>query len=111
MGQPVVHFEVIARDGPALRAFYSGDRVIESGRHSVTSLLIDGDEAFVRADDDQLDALGWYTDLAPDGHLEFHDADGRPVADPETQRVLAPVQDPIPPASAGRVEPRPAPRR
>jgi predicted enzyme related to lactoylglutathione lyase len=23
MGQPVVHFEVIARDGPAMRAFYS----------------------------------------------------------------------------------------
>ena len=23
MGQPVVHFEVVARDGPALRAFYS----------------------------------------------------------------------------------------
>ena len=23
MGQPVVHFEVIGRDGPALRAFYS----------------------------------------------------------------------------------------
>lgn len=62
-------------------------------------------------DDDQLDALGWYTDLAPDGRLEFHDADGRPVADPERQRVLAPVQDPIPPAAAGRVEPRPAPRR
>ena len=34
----------------ALRAFYSGDRVIESGRHSVTSLLIDGDEAFVRGE-------------------------------------------------------------
>ena len=23
MGQPVVHFEVISRDGPAMRAFYS----------------------------------------------------------------------------------------
>jgi predicted enzyme related to lactoylglutathione lyase len=24
VGQPVVHFEVVGRDGPALRAFYSG---------------------------------------------------------------------------------------
>src|SRR5262245_58126605 len=24
MGQPVVHFEVVGRDGPSLRAFYSG---------------------------------------------------------------------------------------
>jgi hypothetical protein len=30
------------------------------------------------------------------------------VDDPEHHRVLAPVDDPLPPASAGRVEPRPA---
>ena len=51
----------------ALRAFYSGDRVIESGRHSVTSLLIDGDEAFVR---------GEFNGVLKDGsdaHLEFAD--------------------------------------
>lgn len=51
----------------ALRAFYSGERVIESGRHSVTSLLIDGDEAFVR---------GEFNGVLKDGsdtHLEFAD--------------------------------------
>lgn len=31
----------------ALRAFYEGDRVIESGRHTVHTLVIEGDEGFV----------------------------------------------------------------
>jgi steroid Delta-isomerase len=31
----------------ALRAFYEGERVIEEGRHSVTSLLSNGDEIAV----------------------------------------------------------------
>lgn len=31
----------------ALRAFYEGDRVIESGRHTVHTLVVEGDEGFV----------------------------------------------------------------
>ena len=68
-------------------------------------------EAVADLDDDQLDALGYYADLGPDGRLEFRDADDRPIDNPERQRVAAPVVDPIPPAADGRVEPRPAPRR
>ena len=31
-----------------LREFYSGERVIASGRHTINDLLVDGDKAFVR---------------------------------------------------------------
>ncbi|TCK27778.1 hypothetical protein [Pseudonocardia endophytica] len=69
------------------------------------------DEALTDLDDDQLAATGYQADLGPDGTLEYRGPDGRPVAEPERHQVLAPVRDPIPPVSAGRVEPRPAPRR
>ncbi len=59
-------------------------------------------------DEDQLAAVGYHADLGPDGGLEYRDATGLPVGDPEEQRVLAPVDDPLPRASSGRVEPRPA---
>ena len=62
-------------------------------------------------DDEQLAALGYHADLGPDGALEFRGPDGHPVEDPERYRVPALVADPIPPASAGWVQPRPAPRR
>jgi hypothetical protein len=68
-------------------------------------------EAVADLDDDQLATLGYLADLGPDGSLEYRGPDGRPVEDPEHHHVPAPVPDPIPPASAGRVEPRPAPRR
>ena len=68
-------------------------------------------EVVADLDDEQLTALGYHTDLGQDGRLEYRDAQDRRIDDPERHRVPAPVQDPIPPASAGRVEPRPAPRR
>jgi hypothetical protein len=64
-------------------------------------------ELLADLDEDQLAAAGFVADLGPDGELEYLDAAGRPVAG--SHRVLAPVDDPLPPASAGRVEPRPAP--
>lgn len=68
-------------------------------------------EALTDLDDDQLGSLGYQADLGPDGSLEYRGPDGRPVEVPEGRHVFAPVNDPIPPTSAGRVEPRPAPRR
>lgn len=68
-------------------------------------------EALTDLDDDQLSAIGYLADLGPDGALEYRGPDRRRVENPERHQVFAPVPDPIPPASAGRVEPRPAPRR
>lgn len=65
-------------------------------------------EYLVDLDEQQLAAAGYHADLGPDGELEYRDADERLVAEPERHRVLAPVDDTLPPASAGRVEPRPA---
>ncbi|WP_219415188.1 hypothetical protein [Pseudonocardia nigra] len=65
-------------------------------------------ELLVDLDEDQLASAGYVVELGPDGELEYRDASDNVVADPEHQRVLAPVDDPLPPASAGRVEPRPA---
>ena len=59
-------------------------------------------------DDEQLQAAGYVTDLDADGRLEYRDATDHPVPDPERHRVLAPVDDPLPRAADGRVEPRPA---
>src|SRR3712207_5953196 len=63
-------------------------------------------ERLVDLDEEQLTATGYVSDLGPDGELEFRDA-ADVVAQAE-QRVLAPVDDPLPRASDGRVEPRPA---
>jgi hypothetical protein len=65
-------------------------------------------ELLVDLDEQQLAAAGYHADLGADGELEYRDADENVVADPENHRVLAPVQDPPRPTSAGRVEPRPA---
>jgi hypothetical protein len=65
-------------------------------------------ERLVDLDDEQLQAVGYVTDLDADGHLEYRDADDEPVTDPEKHRVLAPIDDPLPRAADGRVEPRPA---
>ncbi|NMH98917.1 hypothetical protein [Pseudonocardia acidicola] len=65
-------------------------------------------ESLVDMDEEQLAAAGYLADLGPDGALVYRDAADNPVDDPEGHRVLAPVDDPLPPASAGRVEPRPA---
>ncbi len=59
-------------------------------------------------DEDQLLAAGYHADLGPDGELEYRDTAERLVTDPEHHRVLAPVTDPLPKASAGHVEPRAA---
>jgi hypothetical protein len=72
-------------------------RVVPSRRELLTDL-----------DEQQLAAAGYVADLDADGELIFRDAAERQVPDPHTRRVLAPVVDPIPPCSAGRVEPRPA---
>jgi hypothetical protein len=65
-------------------------------------------ELIADLDEEQLASAGFHADLGPDGELEFRDRNERPVTDPEHHRVLAPVDDPLPPVSAGRVEPRPA---
>ena len=65
-------------------------------------------EPLVDLDEEQLRAAGYHADLGADGELEYRDAADRVVADPEHHHVLAPIDDPLPPASAGRVEPRPA---
>jgi hypothetical protein len=48
------------------------------------------------------------TDLDAEGRLEYHDAADQPIPDPERHKVLAPIDDPLPRAADGRVEPRPA---
>jgi hypothetical protein len=65
-------------------------------------------ELLVDLDEEQLRAAGYHAELGPDGELEYRDSEERVVEDPEHHRVLAAVDDPLPPASAGRVEPRPA---
>jgi hypothetical protein len=65
-------------------------------------------EVLVDLDEEQLAAAGYHADLGPEGELEYHGPDENVVPDPEYHRVLAPVDDPLPPVSAGRVEPRPA---
>lgn len=65
-------------------------------------------ELIVDLDEEQLAAAGYVADLGSDGELEYRDAADKVVPDPEHQRVLAPVDDPLPAASHGRVEPRPA---
>ena len=68
-------------------------------------------EPLTDLDEDQLRAVGYVADLDTDGNLVIKDSAERPVPHPHTVRVLAPITDPIPPASAGRVAPRPAPDR
>jgi hypothetical protein len=65
-------------------------------------------ELLVDLDEEQLAAVGYHADLGADGELEYRDARDEPVADPARHRVLAPVDDPLPRPSGGRVEPRPA---
>ncbi len=66
-------------------------------------------ELLVDLDEEQLAAAGYHADLGPDGELEYRDAAEHLMVRPGAHRVLAPVDDPLPPASGGRVEPRPAP--
>lgn len=65
-------------------------------------------EALADLDEEQLAAAGYHADLGPDGGLEYRDAAERLVEEPDRQRVLAPVPDPLPAAAAGRVAPRAA---
>lgn len=68
-------------------------------------------QALQDLDDEQLAAVGVVGDLDADGRLVFRPAGagGDPDSEiPGTRTVLAPVPDPVPPADAGRVEPRPA---
>jgi hypothetical protein len=66
-------------------------------------------EVLVDLDEQQAMAAGYVAELGPDGQLEYRDAQtDEPVEDPQHHKVLAPVDDPLPPAAAGRVEPRPA---
>jgi hypothetical protein len=66
-------------------------------------------EVLTDLDEEQLAAAGFLADLGPDGELEYRDGADQVVTDPERHQVLAAVEDPLPPASAGRIEPRPAP--
>lgn len=65
-------------------------------------------EVLADLDDEQLAATGFHADLGSDGRLEYRDAAERLVTEPEHRRVMAPVPDPLPAASAGRVPPRAA---
>ncbi|HEV7471226.1 MAG: hypothetical protein QOJ30_6043 [Pseudonocardiales bacterium] len=65
-------------------------------------------ELLTDLDEEQLAAAGYIADLDAAGELEYRDASGTPVPDPRQHRVLAPVEDPLPAPSEGRVEPRPA---
>lgn len=65
-------------------------------------------ELLTDLDEQQLRAVGFVADLDSDGTLVIKDSAERPVPDAHATRVLAPIVDPIPPASAGRVAPRPA---
>lgn len=65
-------------------------------------------ELLTDLDEEQLAAAGYHADLGPDGDLEYRDSRDEPVATPSEHRVLAPVDDPLPRATGGRVEPRPA---
>jgi hypothetical protein len=76
---------------------WPGYQVVPSRRELLTDL-----------DEDQLAFVGYVADLDADGGLIFRDAAEQPIPDAHATRVLAPITDPIPPASAGRIEPRPA---
>lgn len=65
-------------------------------------------ELLTDLDEEQLAAAGYHADLGADGELEYRDARDAPVADPGSFRVLAPVDDPLPRVSQGRIPPRPA---
>jgi hypothetical protein len=65
-------------------------------------------ELLADLDPEQLAAAGYVADIGSDGDLVYRDAGYAVVPDPETRRVLAPVPDPLPPARAGHVDPRPA---
>ena len=65
-------------------------------------------ERLVDLDEEQLAGAGYVAELGPSGELEYRDADDQPVDAPETLQVFAPVADPLPDPSDGRVEPRPA---
>lgn len=65
-------------------------------------------ELLVDLDEEQLASAGFHADLGQDGELEYRDAAEALVENPDRHRVLAPITDPLPPTSAGRVEPRPA---
>lgn len=62
-------------------------------------------ERLVDLDPDQLAAAGYVADIASDGSLVYRDATDAVLADPGEHRVLAAVPDPLPPASAGHVDP------
>jgi hypothetical protein len=68
-------------------------------------------ELLTDLDEEQLRVVGYAADLDANGNLVIKDSTERPIPNPRTVRVLAPITDPIPPASAGRVAPRPAPDR
>lgn len=65
-------------------------------------------ERLVDLDEQQLSSAGYVADLDSEGDLVYRDAAEQPVPDAASRRVLAPVIDPLPPPSAGRVEPRAA---
>lgn len=65
-------------------------------------------ERLTDLDEEQLASVGYHADLGADGELEYRDARDVPVPDPDGHRVLAPVDDPLPRVSAGRVPPRAA---
>lgn len=65
-------------------------------------------ELLTDLDEEQLASVGYAADLGLDGELEYRDTRNTPVDAPESHRVLAPVDDPLPRVSQGRVPPRPA---
>ncbi len=65
-------------------------------------------ERLTDLDEEQLASVGYAADLGLHGDLEYRDTHDTPVPSPETHRVLAPVDDPLPPVSQGRIPPRPA---
>lgn len=62
-------------------------------------------EALTDLDEQQLAAAGYIADLDTDGALVYRDAQDAIVRDPEDRKVLAPVPDPLPKASAGHIRP------
>lgn len=65
-------------------------------------------ELLTDLDEEQLATVGYVAELGPDGDLEYRDARDTPVDAPGSHRVLAPVDDPLPRVSQGRIPPRPA---
>lgn len=66
------------------------------------------EELLTDLDEEQLAATGFIADIDTEGELVYRDLSEQPVPDAHTVRVLAPIIDPIPPAEAGRIDPRPA---